>query len=94
MAHPSVICNGFRIIPEQAESHAEDPGLPTVILCGMRQIHDFSTDWLFSRDESGQDPIPFMASMPDFADDAWQSVAVPHDWSVRGDFDPDALGWK
>ncbi len=44
----------------------------------------FDDGWRFSRGEASG------AEQPEFADDAWRVVSVPHDWSIEGPFDEHA----
>jgi beta-galactosidase len=49
-----------------------------------RQIQQFSTGWRFSQSE------PTDAKSPNFDDSTWQSVTLPHDWSIAGPVKEDA----
>ncbi len=42
---------------------------------------DFNTNWKFSLKASDE------ASLPDYDDDTWEAVQLPHDWSVSFSFD-------
>jgi len=64
---------------------------------GARTTQDFDAGWRFSRGD-------FMAGMlPEFADQDWQPVTLPHDWSSDGPFAaslgsgngfaPGGIGW-
>ena len=46
-----------------------------------RQTLDFNKDWKFYLGDNAK------ASKPDFKDDKWRKLALPHDWSIEGDFD-------
>src|SRR4051812_2978872 len=48
---------------------------------GARVTATFDNDWRFLKaDAEG-------AEKPDFNDEAWRKVDVPHDWSIEGPFD-------
>lgn len=53
-------------------AHASSPGEPQA----------FDSGWLFARDAQPG------AELPGFPDKDWQSVTLPHDWSIAGPFDP------
>ncbi len=65
----------------------------------LRVTQSFDAGWRFTR---GDFPN---AQLPDFNDSAWQSLSVPHDWSIAGPFDqsnptgqggaflPAGIGW-
>jgi beta-galactosidase len=54
------------------------------VMKSPRVVVNFDDSWRFSRvDAAG-------AQAPDFADDSWQKLAVPHDWSIEGPFSADA----
>ena len=44
--------------------------------------------WRFAKDSAGK----FEAAAPEFDDEGWQTVEVPHDWAISGPFDPEAPG--
>ena len=44
----------------------------------------FDSGWHFLKAEAAE------AAVPSFADPAWRSVTVPHDWSIEGPFDAQA----
>jgi len=48
-----------------------------------RRVRRLETGWRFHRGDvdGGEDP--------ELADEDWESVEVPHDWSIEGPFDPD-----
>ena len=50
---------------------------------GVRDVVDFNDDWRFNLGD-----VPG-ASVPDFDDDAWRVLDLPHDWAIEGDFDKD-----
>ncbi|MBI9017874.1 MAG: DUF4982 domain-containing protein [Phycisphaerae bacterium] len=81
-------------------------GMLCLLICGCtanaavsRQIEKLTFDWKFSLSNSPQ------SSQPDFDDSSWQSVRVPHDWSILGPYDknnpsggqggylPTGIGW-
>ena len=49
----------------------------------VRQIESFNLDWKFSQ---GDFPD---ASKPEFNDDLWRRLSLPHDWSIEGTFSKD-----
>ena len=49
-----------------------------------RLVEDFNFDWRF---RLGDDPA---WSSPVFPDTAWRELHLPHDWSIEGEFSPDA----
>ena len=71
--------------------------LPNLLWAGGRTIQDFDGGWRFSKGD------PASAMLPAFADDDWQSVTLPHDWSSDGPFTtgygsgngyaPGGIGW-
>ena len=46
-----------------------------------RKTLDFNKDWKFYLGDNAK------ASKPDFKDDKWRKLTLPHDWSIEGDFD-------
>lgn len=66
---------------------------------GIRSIVDFGKDWRFHLGDVTN------AQTPDFKDDSWRKLNVPHDWSVEGEFNeknpattgggalPGGIGW-
>ena len=50
---------------------------------GVRDVVDFNDDWRFNLGDVPE------ASVPDFDDDAWRVLDLPHDWAIEGDFDKD-----
>ena len=49
-----------------------------------RVIESFDTDWRFSQSD------PADAKSPTFDDTQWQTVALPHDWSIAGSVEENA----
>lgn len=51
-----------------------------------RQLHHLETEWRFHRGDidEGADPA--------LDDSDWVPVEIPHDWSIKGPFDPDTAG--
>jgi beta-galactosidase len=47
-----------------------------------RQIQQFAAEWLFSQSDAPD------TQSPSFNDSAWQTVILPHDWSIAGPVDP------
>jgi len=47
---------------------------------------NFDDDWKFLRGDVQN------AHLPDFNDDQWNKISVPHDWSIEGPFSEDAPG--
>lgn len=67
--------------------------LSLLCLCGSvlgepsleaRQIESFNSGWRFVKADADA------AEKPDFDDSSWQTVDVPHDWSIAGPFSSDA----
>ncbi len=62
-------------------------------------VTSFDPGWRFLKSDAPG------AQAPDFADDAWRNVSVPHDWAIEGPFDeknpargagaflPGGVGW-
>ncbi|MDP2990729.1 MAG: beta-galactosidase GalB [Kiritimatiellota bacterium] len=48
----------------------------------QRQIVELKDGWRFAKGEHAQ------AGQPGFDDSAWETVRVPHDWAIKGPFDP------
>jgi beta-galactosidase len=48
---------------------------------------DFRSDWRFTKGD------PAGAEAPNFADDAWAPVRLPHDWAITGPFNPQENGY-
>jgi beta-galactosidase len=49
---------------------------------GPRQIQQFTEDWRFSQSDAPE------TQSPTFDDASWQTVTLPHDWSIAGPVDP------
>jgi beta-galactosidase len=47
-----------------------------------RRVEDFNLDWKFCK---GAQPG---AESAEFDDSAWEAVRLPHDWAIRGPYDP------
>ena len=66
---------------------------------GIREVMDFNDGWQFNLGDVQE------ASSPDFDDDGWRTLNLPHDWSIEGDFSlsnpagtgggalPGGIGW-
>jgi beta-galactosidase len=64
-----------------------------------RIIQSFDAAWKFIKADVGE------AQQPEFNDESWRSVNIPHDWSIEGPYDrnnttgrgggylPDGIGW-
>ncbi|NLK41547.1 MAG: glycoside hydrolase family 2 protein [Planctomycetes bacterium] len=50
----------------------------------IRQVRSFDTGWRFLQADTNA------AQEPNFDDGTWQTIDVPHDWSIAGPFSPDA----
>ena len=50
---------------------------------GPRQVDKLTFDWKFSLSDSPQ------AAEPGFDDSDWETIQVPHDWSILGPYDKD-----
>lgn len=46
----------------------------------QRKTYTFEDGWKFTREDKAQ------FASPDYSDDKWQSVTVPHDWAIYGPF--------
>ena len=57
------------------------PGAIEVKVNGERHI-SFNEGWRFLKGEAEG------AEKPDFADSAWRTLDLPHDWAIEGPFDP------
>ena len=44
---------------------------------------EFEKNWRFTRDAACEKS--FM--LPEYSDDAWETLDVPHDWAIKGPFD-------
>lgn len=53
----------------------------TVALAQSRVTLDFDSDWRFLKSDAPG------AEKPDFPDNSWRTLNVPHDWSIEGPFD-------
>jgi beta-galactosidase len=49
---------------------------------GPRPIQQFTEDWRFSQSDAPE------TQSPTFNDASWQTVTLPHDWSIAGPVDP------
>jgi beta-galactosidase len=58
---------------------------PAANAAPARVITPFDADWRFL-----QSNTPIAAEQPAFADSAWRTLNVPHDWSIEGPFDQNA----
>jgi hypothetical protein len=47
-----------------------------------RRVENFNRDWTFAK---GAQPG---AETAGFDDSAWEAVRLPHDWTIRGPYDP------
>jgi beta-galactosidase len=73
--------------------------LPNVLCAQIRQTINFNNDWKFSLYDDAD------ANMPNYNDDNWRKVNLPHDWSIEGNFSkahpattqggalPGGIGW-
>ena len=71
----------------------------TVETTSTRQVDKLTFDWKFSLSDSPR------AAEPDFDDSDWETVRIPHDWSILGPYDennpsggrggwlPTGIGW-
>jgi len=53
----------------------------TIISTPARRTSSFDSDWRFLKGDAAG------AEQPEFNDDAWRKLDVPHDWSIEGPFD-------
>ncbi len=53
-----------------------------------RIVRDFNSGWRFCKGEQ-----PVQAAQMGFDDSKWEAVRLPHDWAIRGPFNPDEHGY-
>lgn len=56
-------------------------GVFTISVAQVRTVTELNEGWKFSKGSQNQ------AFRPDFNDQSWQRVSVPHDWAIYGPFD-------
>lgn len=68
------------------QANAESTSPTKVKYKGEREM-DFNEDWRFKKET---DDSLDHAKNPDFDDASWRQLALPHDWSIESDFNPDS----
>ncbi|HOQ05786.1 MAG TPA: glycoside hydrolase family 2 TIM barrel-domain containing protein [Anaerohalosphaeraceae bacterium] len=53
-----------------------------------RIVRNFNSGWRFCKGEQ-----PAQAAQTDFDDSKWEAVRLPHDWAIRGPFNPEEHGY-
>jgi len=53
-----------------------------------RIVRNFNSGWRFCKGEQ-----PAQAAQMDFDDSKWEAVRLPHDWAIRGPFNPEEHGY-
>ncbi len=86
-------------LPVLAATPSVPPTAATLPSSALRVTQSFDADWQFARGDFAH------AEQPAFSDTGWQTLRVPHDWSIAGPFDranpsgqggaflPAGIGW-
>jgi beta-galactosidase len=79
-----IVLAGFLTFGTSCQKEIETTSAKT---SAARVVVNFNRDWKFIK----QDPC--CAEQPDYNDSSWEKVRLPHDWAIKGPFNPKEDGY-